>query len=99
SPPSELPQCHPGPLDLSTTKASIPAHPPSAFATARIIDDFSRVPYPEGIKSPRVELNINAKDGKFIYDQGFLLQFMPVCKEKPESLAAPDAIVPNPMSR
>ncbi len=66
SPPSELPPRHPGPLDLSTTKANIPVPPPSALATARIIDDLGRVPYPEGIKSTKVELNINAKDGKFM---------------------------------
>ncbi|PBK74048.1 hypothetical protein ARMSODRAFT_1081035 [Armillaria solidipes] len=106
SPPSELPRCRLGPLDLSTTEANIPAPLPSALATARIIDDLGRVPYPEGIKSPRVELNINAKDGKFIYDRGFLLQFMPVCKEKPESLPDLDAIglepsgqINYPMSR
>ncbi|KAK0212418.1 hypothetical protein DFS33DRAFT_25830 [Desarmillaria ectypa] len=92
SPPSELPRRRPGPLDLSTTKANIPAPLPSALATARIIDDLGRVPYPEGIKSPRVELNINAKDGKFRYDRDFLLQFMSICKEKPESLPALDAI-------
>ncbi len=39
---------------------------PSALATARIIDDLGRVPYPEGIRSPRVELNINAMDGEFM---------------------------------
>ncbi|PBK74051.1 ARM repeat-containing protein [Armillaria solidipes] len=99
SPPSELPRRRPGPPDLSTTKANIPAPPPSALATARIIDDLGRFPYPEGIKSPRVELNINAKDGKFIYDRGFLLQFMPVCKEKPESLPALDAIGLEPSDK
>ncbi|KAK0454504.1 eukaryotic translation initiation factor 4G1, eIF4E-binding domain-containing protein, partial [Armillaria borealis] len=65
---------------------------PSALATACIIDDLGRVPYPEGIKSPRVELNINAEDGKFRYDRDFLLQFMSICKEKPDSLPALDAI-------
>ncbi len=65
SPPSELLRRRHGPLDLSTTMTNIPAPPPSALATARIIDDLGRVPYPEGIKSPKVELNINAKDGKF----------------------------------
>ncbi|PBK86898.1 hypothetical protein ARMGADRAFT_471303 [Armillaria gallica] len=99
SPPSGLPRPHPGPLGISTTKANIPVPPPSALATARIIDELGRFPYPEGIKGPKVELNINARDGKFIYDREFLLQFMPVCKEKPESLAAPDAIVPYPTSQ
>lgn len=63
---AELPRKRPGPLDLSyASKPNIPAPLPSALATARIIDDLGRVPYPEGVKSPRVELNVNAKDGKF----------------------------------
>ncbi|KAF5357330.1 hypothetical protein D9758_005883 [Tetrapyrgos nigripes] len=81
----------PGPLDLSTTK-NIPAPLPSALATARNIDDLGRVPYPEGVKSPSIELNVNAKDGKFRYDRDFLLQFMSICKEKPDMLPPLDAI-------
>ncbi|KAJ7782682.1 ARM repeat-containing protein [Mycena metata] len=65
-------------------KTNIPGGLPSALATARIIDDLSRVPYPENVKSPKFELNISAKDGKFRYDRDFLLQFMPICKEKPD---------------
>ena len=57
----------PGPLDLSGTKGPIAPALPSALASARIIDDINRVEYPEGIKSPKVELNVNAKDGKFKY--------------------------------
>lgn len=59
--PSELPRRHPGPLN--------PAVPslPSAISTARIIEDLGSVPYPDGIKSPRGDLNINAKDSKFRY--------------------------------
>ncbi|KAG7091123.1 hypothetical protein E1B28_010177 [Marasmius oreades] len=83
----------PGPLDLSTaSRPNIPQALPSALATARIIDDLGRVTYPEGVKSPRVELNINAKDGKFRYDREFLLQFMSICKEKPDMLPPLDAI-------
>ncbi|KAI0343671.1 hypothetical protein BDW22DRAFT_1373702 [Trametopsis cervina] len=82
----------PGPLDLSGTKGPIAPGLPSALASARIIDDINRVDYPEGIKSPKVELNMNAKDGKFRYDRDFLLQFMAVCKEKPDSLPPLDAI-------
>ncbi|SJK97983.1 uncharacterized protein ARMOST_01239 [Armillaria ostoyae] len=79
--------------EAARVKAEAKAAPlPSALATARIIDDLGRIPYPEGIKSPRVELNINAKDGKFRYDRDFLLQFMSICKEKPDSLPALDAI-------
>lgn len=83
----------PGPLDLSVaSKPNIPAPLPSALATARIIDDLSRVPYPEGVRSPQIELNVNAKDSKFRYDRDFLLQFMSICKEKPDNLPALDAI-------
>ncbi|KAL5483163.1 hypothetical protein ACEPAI_8392 [Sanghuangporus weigelae] len=55
----------------------------SALATARHIQDVYHVPYPEGIVSPKPELNMSAKDGKFRYDRDFLLQFMSVCKQKP----------------
>ncbi|KAI0042560.1 hypothetical protein FA95DRAFT_1575660 [Auriscalpium vulgare] len=83
----------PGPLNLSTTlNANIAAPLPSALATARIIEDINRVNYPSGIKSPRIELNVNAPAGKFKYDRDFLLQFMAVCKEKPDNLPPLDAI-------
>ncbi|KIP11352.1 hypothetical protein PHLGIDRAFT_114747 [Phlebiopsis gigantea 11061_1 CR5-6] len=82
----------PGPLDLSGTKGPIAQPLPSALATARIIEDITSIDYPEGIKSPQVELNMNAKQGKFRYDRDFLLQFMAVCKEKPDSLPPLDAI-------
>ncbi|KAJ7146962.1 hypothetical protein C8R44DRAFT_20626 [Mycena epipterygia] len=85
--PVEFRRRHPGPLDLrSVFKPNIPPVLPSALASARFIDDLSRVPYPENIQSPKVELNINAKDGKFRYDRDFLLQFMSICKEKPDNL-------------
>ncbi|KAJ7782644.1 hypothetical protein B0H16DRAFT_1493850 [Mycena metata] len=88
------------PLDLTgTLKTNIPAALPSALATARIIDDLSRVPYPENIQSPKVELNINAKDGKFRYDRDFLLQFMSICKEKPDMLPPLDAIGIGPVDQ
>ncbi|KAL0571793.1 hypothetical protein V5O48_010167 [Marasmius crinis-equi] len=83
----------PGPLDLSSAqKPNIPQPLPSALATARIIDDLGRVPYPEGVRSPKVELNVNAQSGKFRYDRDFLLQFMSICKEKPDMLPPLDAI-------
>jgi translation initiation factor 4G len=54
------------PLDLSVkSKASVALVKPSALATARFIEDLGRVSYPEGIMSPKVELNVNAKNGKF----------------------------------
>lgn len=62
---SPEPKRRPGPLDLSGTKGPIVPPLPSALATARIIDDLGGINYPEGIKSPKVELNINAKQGKF----------------------------------
>lgn len=53
----------PGPIDLSSTARTPP--PRSALAAARFIEDLRRVSYPEGIRSPKVELNVNAKSGKF----------------------------------
>ena len=38
---------------------------PSALARARIIEDIDKVSYPQGIKAPRRELNVNAASGKF----------------------------------
>ena len=57
----------PGPLDLSIAKTvSVTGTPiPGPLATARIIADISSVQYPEGVSSPRPELNENAKEGKF----------------------------------
>ena len=56
----------PGRLDLSSTKNNaIPAALPSALATARIIEDINSIQYPDGVKSPKPELNTNAKQGKF----------------------------------
>ncbi|KAI0776258.1 hypothetical protein BD413DRAFT_470231 [Trametes elegans] len=90
----------PGRLDLSSTKSNgIPAPLPSALATARIIEDIGSIEYPEGIKSPKPELNVNAKQGKFRYDRDFLLQFMAVCKEKPDSLPPLDAIGLEPVDQ
>ncbi|KAI8970822.1 hypothetical protein BD414DRAFT_501765 [Trametes punicea] len=90
----------PGRLDLSSTKSStIPQPLPSALATARIIEDISSIEYPEGIKSPKPELNVNAKQGKFRYDRDFLLQFMAICKEKPDSLPPLDAIGLEPVDQ
>ncbi|QRV83973.1 eukaryotic translation initiation factor 4G [Ceratobasidium sp. AG-Ba] len=68
------------------------AAPPSALASARIIEDLNAVSYPEAIKTPNPDLNIAATPGKFRYDREFLLQFMNVCKEKPDSLPPLDAI-------
>ncbi|KAF8678776.1 ARM repeat-containing protein [Rhizoctonia solani] len=82
----------PGPLDLTSAQGNRSAAPPSALASARIIEDLNVVPYPETIKTPNPDLNIAATPGKFRYDREFLLQFMNVCKEKPDSLPPLDAI-------
>jgi len=49
----------------STSTSNIPHALPSALATARYIEDLNRITYPEGIKSPQVELNVNTQNGKF----------------------------------
>lgn len=83
----------PGRLDLSaTSSANLPQPLPSALASARIIEDIGKVSYPEGIKAPSSELNVNATSGKFRYDRDFLMQFMKVCKEKPDDMPSLDAI-------
>ncbi|KAI9441620.1 hypothetical protein H4582DRAFT_1933815 [Lactarius indigo] len=83
----------PGPLNLQTAISSnIPPALPSALATARHIEDINRIIYPEGIKSPKIELNVNTQKGKFRYDRDFLLQFMNICKEKPDHLPPLDVI-------
>jgi len=53
----------PGPLDLSHAKSNNVAASP--LATARIISDINTIQYPEGVVSPRPDLNENAKEGKF----------------------------------
>ncbi|KAI9509556.1 eukaryotic translation initiation factor 4G1, eIF4E-binding domain-containing protein, partial [Russula earlei] len=65
---------------------------PSALATARHIEDINRITYPQGIKGPEVELNVNTQKGKFRYDRDFLLQFMNICKEEPDNLPPLDVI-------
>ncbi|KAJ3830811.1 eukaryotic translation initiation factor 4G1, eIF4E-binding domain-containing protein, partial [Lentinula raphanica] len=84
-------------LSTVANRPNIPAPLPSALATARVIDDIGRVPYPVGVQSPKVELNANAKDSK--YDREFLLQFMNICKENPDNLPALDAIGLEPPSQ
>jgi translation initiation factor 4G len=65
----EHPRKRPGPLNLQTTIDSNIAPPlPSALATAPHIEDINRITYPQGIKSPKLELNVNTQKGKFRYD-------------------------------
>lgn len=81
---TSITKTRPGPLDLSGATKNIPAALPSALATARVIEDLDHISYPEGISSPKPELNANSKKGKFRYDREFLLQFMAICIEKPD---------------
>ncbi len=64
----------------------------SALSTARPIDDIKSILYPGSLKSPSPQLNLAAQPGKYRYDRGFLMQFMNVCREKPESLPPLDEI-------
>ena len=79
---------------------------PSVLATAHYIEDINIITYPQGIKSPKLELNVNIQKGKFrytfqiytivrcffstcffhSYNHDFLLQFMNICKDKPNDL-------------
>ena len=62
---TSITKTRPGPLDLSGATKNVVAAPPSALATARIIEDLDHISYPEGISSPKPELNANSKNGKF----------------------------------
>ena len=62
---TSITKTRPGPLDLSGATKNVVAALPSALATARIIEDLGHVSYPEGVASPKPELNVNSKNGKF----------------------------------
>ncbi|KAG2135518.1 ARM repeat-containing protein [Suillus cothurnatus] len=98
-PPTEIPQRGLSSLDLALAKRDVSAPHPPALLTARVIENLSKVAYPEGIKSPRAELNVNVKDGRFRYDRDFLMQFMHICKEKPPTLPALDVLGIEPIDR
>ncbi|KAG5335134.1 hypothetical protein C0989_002325 [Termitomyces sp. Mn162] len=68
--------------DASISNGKLPATLPSALSMAKSITDFNGVSYPAGIQSP----NRDSHDGLLRYDRSFLLQFMEVCKQKPEGL-------------
>jgi translation initiation factor 4G len=57
----------PSAADPPINSKPTPLAPSSAFAKARLIDDIGQIIYPEGIKGPKMEPNINAKDGKFMW--------------------------------
>lgn len=62
---TSITKTRPGPLDLSGANKNVVAALPSALATARVIEDLDHISYPEGISSPKPELNTNSKKGKF----------------------------------
>ncbi|KAF9925250.1 hypothetical protein BGZ65_007898 [Modicella reniformis] len=69
-------------VDISRT-ASVPASMPSAR-----IENFNAVSYPSHIQSP-----VNADgQGKYRYGRDFLMQFMSVCTDKPDSLPSLDVL-------
>ena len=81
TPPVEGSRRRPGPLDISAAQKQGIAQPlPSALATARIIEDISSISYPEGIKSPKIELNVNAKQGKFRFVITFYILLGPTSR-------------------
>ena len=93
-----VPQRRPAPavLDISAvspnTSERSKGGPGTAFGSARPIVDLQTVSYPGTLKSPNVTLNVDATPGKYRYDRDFLLQFMHVCREKPENLPPLDEI-------
>ncbi|KIJ07924.1 hypothetical protein PAXINDRAFT_102754, partial [Paxillus involutus ATCC 200175] len=91
-PPSEVPRRRLGPHDSSVA-------PLSALTTTKNIERLQDVKYPKGVRGPREDLNKDAKDGKFRYDRGFLLQFMHICKEKPLNLARLDVLGIEPVDQ
>ncbi|KAI9509559.1 hypothetical protein F5148DRAFT_967154, partial [Russula earlei] len=70
------------PYDRTTTNTNISPLLPSPVATSRHIEDIT---YPQGIKSPKGELNVNTQEGKSLYDRELLSQFMNVYKENTDN--------------
>lgn len=62
------------------------------MTTARPIVDLSTITYPGTLKSPEPKLNIDAEPGKFRYDRDFLMQFMTVCRDRPDNLPSLEEI-------
>ncbi|KAF9980067.1 hypothetical protein BGZ75_008843, partial [Mortierella antarctica] len=69
-------------VDLGRTVSA-----PTTSASTRI-ENFGAVSYPSHIQSPG---NADAQ-GKFRYDRDFLMQFMSVCTDKPDSLPSLDVL-------
>jgi len=51
-------------IDTSITKTR--PGPPPALTTAKFIDDLGHISYPDGVTSPKPELNVNSEKGKFM---------------------------------
>ncbi|KAI9568879.1 armadillo-type protein [Boletus coccyginus] len=96
---TKIPRRRPGPLDINAAKRDMSTPPLSALATARNIERLQDIEYPEGIRSPKEDLNKDAKDGKFRYDRDFLMQFMVLCKEKPPNLPPLDILGIEPVDQ
>jgi len=92
--PADLGKRRPHNLDFTGLKSTPIA---SALSTARHIETLDAIKYPEGIQSPRPELNENSKPGRFRYDRDFLLQFREICKDKPPNMPPLDAIGLEPV--
>ncbi|CAE6458874.1 unnamed protein product [Rhizoctonia solani] len=82
----------PGALNLTHTWDNRKAAPPPGLAGARFIEDLKAIPYPNTVKPPNPDLNFMVAPGRFRYDREFLLRFMGVCRERPDSLPALDII-------
>ncbi|WVQ72373.1 hypothetical protein IAR50_001925 [Cryptococcus sp. DSM 104548] len=80
---NELKAADSAPESPALSEPSTPSYP---LNSAQPIDDIHSINYPGSLKSPNAELNVSAEPRKFRYDREFLIQFMGVCKEKPESL-------------
>lgn len=76
----------PTPSSLDTKSATQSTAGPSALSSAKPIENLGSVEYPASVKPQSAELNAKSEPGKFRYDRDFLMQFMEVCKEKPDSL-------------
>ncbi|RUS30690.1 hypothetical protein BC938DRAFT_479072 [Jimgerdemannia flammicorona] len=84
----------PGMLDLSKITSGVPRPlatpirtPRTPGTPRRTLEDLGSVQYPPNVKTPNPA---NPEPGKFRYDRVFLMQFMDVCTEKPDSLLIND---------
>ncbi|KAL1918217.1 uncharacterized protein VTP21DRAFT_3483 [Calcarisporiella thermophila] len=70
------------------TTSSVVDSPTTLQTSHRIIEDPSAVAYPPDIKPPK-----SADKGKYKYDRDFLMQFMHLCKERPEGLPLVESVI------